>query len=280
MSHAHSLDQILFGILSQSRSDDAEELATAIEDLSLAELFGQTSGGRLGELSDMISGLIEDVELAKEFQKESDLASGRETTASMALKEDLAPTIAAIADELGADAAVKAMEALNNALTQGTESGLTDEQLINYATSQVGYSLGPNGELQPMPTMTPYDSGGGFNPWGSTSDLVGMGMGAEGGEGIDPLSSASTQATEMMTTAQEVDSIISGWDATNLVTQMDGLIVQADEYAMLLDKAGNGKYNATIVVDVKFKYNDPKGSAMINDEMTQVLKDNGGKLPE
>lgn len=260
-------------------ADDAEDLATAIEDLSLSELFGQTSGGRLGEISDMVSGLITDLETAAEFQNQSDLASGRETTASLALREDLAPTIAAIADELGADAAVKAMEALNNALTMGTESGLTDEQLIAYAQQQVGYQLGENGQLQPLPNMTPYAAPG-ASPFMTTSELVGMGMPGAGGEGVGPLSPVTTEATQMVETATQVNDIIQGWNAESLVTQMDQLVIQADEYAQLLDKAGNASYHATLIVDVKFKYNDPQGGAMIHDEMTQIINDNGGRIPD
>jgi len=107
-------------------AENAEKAAEAFEKIKLSEIFGQTSGGTFGELSDMIIKSAEQMGMAAEqvaaLQAELDMASGRETTASVFVRETLIPQIAAEADpETVAAMTSKLNDILRTAMLEGVD---------------------------------------------------------------------------------------------------------------------------------------------------------------
>lgn len=107
---------------------EAEKAADAFEKIKLSEVFGQTGGGLTGEVGDQVLQAARDrgaseEELAR-LQREMDLASGRETTGSIFLQEDLAPMVATIAAEQGPEVAAGVTTALAQALAMAALQGI------------------------------------------------------------------------------------------------------------------------------------------------------------
>lgn len=132
----------------QAMADEARDIADAaiaaadaLERASLSEIMGQSDGGRLGELTDIIASNIEDEELRAEFEREANLNSGEETETSVAVNEQLAPTIAAIAEEFGVQAAIAAQERLDAALTEAAEQGMSQDETVDFVTDAVGFQV-------------------------------------------------------------------------------------------------------------------------------------------
>lgn len=127
-----------------------DDAAAALENLSLSEVFGQTGGGMAGEISDIVvsqmqaSGASEE-EIAA-FQQQADLASGRESAASVAMEEQVAPIIAGIADSLGGDAAIQAMQNVEAFLKQAALLELSQEQIAAGLVGATGFMGGGEGQ--------------------------------------------------------------------------------------------------------------------------------------
>lgn len=107
-------------------ADNAEKAAEAFDRIKLSEIFGQTSGGTFGELSDMIIKSAEEMGMAAEqvaaLQSQLDISSGRETSASLYVRETLIPEIAAEADpETVAAMTGKLNDILRAAMLEGVD---------------------------------------------------------------------------------------------------------------------------------------------------------------
>lgn len=107
-------------------AEQAAKLREELDGMSLSELFGETSGGRLGEITDMITGAMEELGKSSEaivkFQDNMDLLSGRNTASSQLVETVIAPTIASIADINPAQAQLMASslnDIMNEAFLQG-----------------------------------------------------------------------------------------------------------------------------------------------------------------
>lgn len=123
--------------------DQAEAAAKAFKDMSLTDIFGQTSGGVKGEIGDMVvnqlksSGMSEDQIAA--IQQKFDLGSGRETAASVAMQNTVVPMIA----ELSKTDPAKAQQAIDNVnafLEAAAGMNLTPEQIAKGLPSATGFA--------------------------------------------------------------------------------------------------------------------------------------------
>lgn len=78
-------------------ADQWVRAADAAERMSLADVFGQTTGGRLGEITDALIGLGNKEGMGADplsaLQRAMDLASGRETSGSLAMQDQLLPML-------------------------------------------------------------------------------------------------------------------------------------------------------------------------------------------
>lgn len=126
----------------------------ALENMSLADLFGQGGGGRLGEVGDAVvegmraAGMSDDQIAA--YQDLMDLTSGRETALSQNFEQEVVPGIVAIFERFGEDAAVEASAAYERGLsnfrlaniTPANPFGLTG--YLNLGGGGTSYTVQPN----------------------------------------------------------------------------------------------------------------------------------------
>ncbi len=117
----------------------AEEAAAAFEKMSLTDIFGQTSGGTKGEIGDMVINAMkargatdEEVTAA---QQQFDLGSGRQTDASMAMQNQVAPMIAS----LPPDQQQKAIDNINAFLEMAAKMNLNPQQIAAGLPGAAGF---------------------------------------------------------------------------------------------------------------------------------------------
>lgn len=141
-------------------SDVAQDAADAFEKMSLSELFGQTSGGQLGELHDLILSNIEDEDLRAQVEIAFDLQSGQATTLSQQVENDFAPLLADITEQYGelagADAASRFLEAIRSGQLEGLNPIEMQEalrQAIGYER-QAGTGTGEQITIEPGDTVS------------------------------------------------------------------------------------------------------------------------------
>lgn len=135
--------------------NQAEAAANAFKNMSLTDIFGQTSGGMKGQIGDMViaqmkkSGASDEAIAAA--QQNFDLASGRETQASVAMKNTVAPMIA----NLTPDQQAQAIENMNAFLEAAAKLNLSPDQIaagIGGATGFVGSGTGQSFSISPGQT--------------------------------------------------------------------------------------------------------------------------------
>lgn len=131
-------------------ASEFQSAATALENMSLSEVFGQTGGGMAGEISDIVTAQMQASGASEEeiaaFQQQADLASGRESAASIAMEEQVAPIIAGIAESLGGDAAVQAMQNVEEFLKAAAILELSQEQIAGGLVGATGFMGGGEGQ--------------------------------------------------------------------------------------------------------------------------------------
>jgi hypothetical protein len=136
--------------------NQAEAAKDAFEKMSLTDIFGQSSGGMKGEIGDMV---IEQMkangasdEAIAAAQKQFGLASGRETSASVLMQENIAPMIA----NLSPDEQVKAINNVNTFLELAAKMNLTPDQVAAGLPGAAGFMGvgGAAGSFNITPGMT------------------------------------------------------------------------------------------------------------------------------
>jgi hypothetical protein len=112
----------------QQMRDDAKEFQDFINNASLDEMLGVSSGGRMGEMFDKVLEEMQSAGASEEeiaaAQEQFDMASGRQNRASNAVED----TMTAIA-QLDPQDAIKATENLNAFLEFAAQMGFTDQQI-------------------------------------------------------------------------------------------------------------------------------------------------------
>ena len=106
-------------------ASEAEKAADAFERIQLTDIFGQTSGGTLGEIGQMVLGQFQGSEEQKAaLQRQLELQSGQVTQGSLFLQEVLVPEIAKAGDnpELAAAMAAQVNDLLLNAALAGVDT--------------------------------------------------------------------------------------------------------------------------------------------------------------
>ena len=294
-------------------ADDAERAAAAFEAMSLTDLFGQTGGGRMGELSDMVLANIEDEEARAAVATQFDMASGRETEVSQAFQNEIAPLLAQITTQLGSDAGIEATNRALAALEEGRLAGLTGEELVNSIVTAIGITQTASGDLAAIPqedpammmnmvngmpvgvggvttTTTQSPTGddfalsiGGFNRG------MGGGEGAPGEEGGSPVDGMNEQLTVMQDqiiiveeglaaiTAMDMSGVMDPFEHSFGVVQEATAVIRSE-----LDSMAGTTYRTTLVVDVTV--NDPNGFLAGNSPgfagaMDTATSNNGGTPP-
>lgn len=234
-------------------ADEAERAQTAFDNMSLSGMFGQTDGGRLGELGDLVADNIEDPEQKEAFQSAFNLETGRETAISQAFEDEFAPLLADVFDQYGDILGAEATRAALAALEEGQQSGLGTDTILSNVESAIGFErTGEDGE-GPLHKV--------HKPEGLDFDAVNVSA-TELQTTVTDISATS----EQMTIAAFENSILSAWDTSMLLTKQLEVAAQPATKKML--------------VKVDFQYSDPQGQKLLQDDMTKIVDDNGGSIPE
>lgn len=155
----------------------AEEAAAAFEKMSLTDILGQSSGGMEGEIGDLVIKQMQadgaSPEAIEAARREFDLGSGRETNASIAMQDTLAPMIADLA-ETDPATAQQAIENVNAFLKAAALMQLTPEQIAGGLPGAAG--LNPS-EGNPFTVLPGQGVGQVASQYGMTNQAV---MGAAG----------------------------------------------------------------------------------------------------
>lgn len=145
----------------QEAADAAEEMGRNLEDASIGQLLGQGGGGRQGELTDMLMGLLGDQGLGDDqlgnIQRTLDLASGRQTDASVVMEDQVMPMIAELA-KADPESAATAIANVNRFLELANTMGMSPGQVATGlpGATGFGYTMGGGGqEITIAPGDTP-----------------------------------------------------------------------------------------------------------------------------
>jgi hypothetical protein len=184
--------------------DNANELKEAVEGMNLSELLGQGSGGRMGEIADMIAAANTGSRAAL-FTEQADIATGRETTASLAM-DDVAQNIATLPIE----DQIVATQNLADALTTMAETG------VNISTLGIEELMMAAGVQQ----AAPGDDIAGYMA-GASYELVPQETGGPLGEAIGDLETRSGLITDVRNSIMEISTATApdlSAEATGLAT--------------------------------------------------------------
>jgi hypothetical protein len=140
---------------------DANAARTALDNMSLSQLFGQQGGGRTGEISGGLLSLLSaqgvDANALQGLQDALFLNSGQETAASLQFRDEVLPMLADIYTQFGTEATITALNAYNEAAAQtAAMSGLGSPVSLLAATgySRMGGGGGGSFTAQPGDTVS------------------------------------------------------------------------------------------------------------------------------
>ena len=146
---------------SRAGADAAAEWAKNLESASLSQLFGQTSGGRLGEIDAAVLGAMQaggasDATM-EAMRTALGMNSGQLTDLSVQFERDVVPMLADIGAQFGADALIAARTAYEQAIQDAALTGQTGPvdlaAVLGYAYTMPG--TGGGGSFTVNPGDTP-----------------------------------------------------------------------------------------------------------------------------
>lgn len=200
-------------------ADEAQRAADAFEQIRLSDVFGTGGGGMMGEISDLIIDQMRALEKTPEaieaMRRALDLASGRETGASLFFKEQMIPMMAGMSPEVAAGVVQNWNASLGNAALMG---------LTPQGAALMGMAQGAGQGLLGMA------QGGQF---GGVGQLLGgvaslLGGGGEGGGAIGGLPVMLEQVNEKSARAagnfQDINTATSG--ALSDLSGVKGLLAE------------------------------------------------------
>jgi hypothetical protein len=260
--------EIMATIVSDAKSfaDEAERAQQAFENMSLSELFGQSDGGRLGELGDMVLSNIEDEDQRATIEDALNLETGRETELSQAFEDSFAPLLADVFDQFGEEIGIQATEAALVALENAQMNGLSADDAMAQVRAGIGFTYAPGMD-------------GGLL-YGEGPDMGDVESDISGGGSIsESMENATTSAMGLETIMKQIDEATSTITVDPLEASVSRTVDSAVELTNQLDKAAKPA-NKTLHVRVKFKYDDAAGKKLLEDEFSTIYDNNGGVPPD
>lgn len=264
-------------------ADEAERGARALENLTLADVFGQTSGGLFGQIEDRILQTLESrgvpaAELER-LRTSLDLTAGRETNLSLAFEHDVLPLLEDIYRSEGATGLNQAIANLTSQITTLTQQGIaldpaTLAELTGYRRIEGGGQT-----IVIRPGDTAYSVQARY-PGVSLEDIMATGNGRyifpgeyQIGGGVEQISAISTAVESMAENAPVAATAFSGIneDASALRTTMDTV-------KSILDEIAGASYRLTVDLDVRYPaiLDVLMGGA---NTLAQIVRANGGVVP-
>lgn len=243
-------------------AEQAQKAADAFDKMKLSEVFGQTSGGTMGELSDMVidamvaaGALDEQIDAMKDALN---VASGRETASSLFVRDTLIPMISAEADpETVAAMTSRLNDILRTAMLEGVD--VNDEEFLG----------GLRDQLTPEALM-----GADFDPEAFIAPFVDV---------KDETTEAAVQTDAISTDIAAVGEAMPGIATETAATAkaMAEVGVQTDRFRAKLVETFSKTYGLNITV----KHDAPPWLAALLDAgsfekaMAQATRDAGGVPP-
>ena len=296
-------------------AEQAERAKEAFDNMSLSGMLGQTSGGRLGEAGDMFLGGFEEGDTRDKFKEAMDRKSGRTTDLSSAFENEFTPLIADIAEQYGEDVAVSAAEGILKAVESGQQAGLSEQEILENARRDAGFAQtgGGGSGIEIMPGDNNYTlagryggkwqdynylrddngylqpgsyaggGGGGLIGTGVAPPMNEMGMYGGGGQGTDltqTLSDSQGILTEMDTSVQTISGNLDVMSMDRFNSTVYDGIELTDELGGMLDEVAGKDYSGQINIRVKLVYDSPEAKKLLQDDMTEIVNNNGGSQPE
>lgn len=296
-------------------ADEAQRAADNFEKMKLAQMLGESGGGRLGELGDMVLSNIEDPAQREAMERQYNLASGRETDVSVAFEEQIAPLLAQITEQMGSEAGIGATERALSALEEGRLMGMTSDELVNAVVAAIGITTSGSaiaGQMQsdlamqagmsspdllgPLPISVSAASGemGGTSfsdpmmaAWAGGMETPGTpGTGEGGSPQLEGLQEQFDVLEDDMLMLTDGFTNLSGMDLTGVLNPMEHSLDTVNEAANVLiaklDTVAGKTYTATLQLDLKI--NDQTGFNLANDPafaaaVGNVNRNNGGASP-
>jgi len=246
-------------------ASEAQKAADAFERMSLADVFGQTGGGLAGEISDMAidqmkSAGMTDEQIA-EYQQSFDLASGRETTGSIALEEVIIPELLRLAEDKGPEIAAAMMTNLETLLGDAALAGV-DTNTEDFIGSLLGAVQGGSfaeGDFNPEEFLAPF---------------------------TDASTAAESMASDMPTVQDAITTMTEeapalGESLGKAGKEAGGLQLAIQHTATTLTQLSSKEYPIKFRTEVL----DPTGilgiikAGGLEAAIAQVVGDNGGQVP-
>lgn len=124
-------------------ADEAQRMGDNLRNASVGDLLGQSGGGRQGELTDMLMNLLGQQSLGDDqlsnIQRTLDLASGRQTDASVVMEDQVLPMIAELA-KADPEKAATAISNINAFLEMAATMNMSQGQIAAGLPGASGFS--------------------------------------------------------------------------------------------------------------------------------------------
>lgn len=247
-----------------SIADNAQKAASALQNLSLEDVFGQgaqnPSDNLLGQMTDQLMTAAEEAGYTKDqldaLQDALDRQSNQETTGSQAIDNVIAPMVADIGLQLGPEAAATAGQNISDFLYEATRQGIdtNSAEFLALLPQALGVSFNEDG--------TAKQNMFGFDPAPLLETL------AQAQDETQPMS-------ENMAAMGDTAPIIAddtGRMAENLITAASEASKMKDELLAMSSKT------TTIKVKTEWTNKEPFLDALFAD-FTKRVQANGGNVP-
>lgn len=235
-------------------ADDADRAATAFENMSLTDLFGQSSGGMLGEIQKLVleqaaAGGMDEAALA-ELGRSFALSSGEETAGSLALSEQFAPIIAGIAQEQGPDIATAMTEELGKILSEAALAGIdvNSEEFLSKVAADLGAGT----------LLADFDAEAYVTSMTDAKDAA-----------AETVTSMDSIAEDMPTIAEDAAAAAEG--AGDLSENLATATTEANALETVITRLSSAVHTVKVKLDVD--------SSALQGLLSQITKDNGGVPP-
>jgi hypothetical protein len=267
---------------------DANAARTALDNMSLSQLFGQQSGGRTGEISGGLLSLLSaqgiDANALQGLQDALFMNSGQETAASLQFRDEVLPMLADIYTQFGTEATITALNAYNEAAAQtAAMSGLGSPVSLLAAT---GYSRSGGGggsfTAQPGDTVSALAAAAGMSVGDFASQYgisdpsmiyAGQTYGSTGGGELTQVShyaamddAASNISSSMADAESSASSIADDMTAAvdTLATGIEGVFGRTYQLPVELVVSGAGVLGALIAAAVQANGGTAPGTSNFN----------------
>ena len=261
-------------------ADQAERMAQAFESASLSQLFGQTSGGRLGEIDAAVLGAMQaggasDATM-EAMRTALGMNSGQLTDLSVQFERDVVPMLADIGAQFGADALIAARTAYEQAIQDAALTGQTGPvdlaAVLGYAYTMPG--TGGGGSFTVNPGDTP---GAVAARTGMTVDQVLAATGAANAYSMPVGTFGSPGGDLVQITQDAADNVAEAADNATGIT--DEMTTATETLQTGLDTAFGKQYRVEMALDVTDINVTPAFKNALTQVVAEIVRAQGGSTP-